>query len=431
MAALSGTINDNPFADVCGDFSPRAAPSLKDNNRGLLSSSSSNARQKHNHDNEITSMPRGTPTPRDCGMTMLQVLVRIGWFVDGLIGLLLMFYGAWLLENKWHSQQLQPQQDFVVTKNITIAVFSMGSLLLARCFTGFLIVLVSPSPPSSDTLSSWRSCCQRCGLWLSVNLSPMVALACLILAVTNWTCRKTVLEWLLGQPGQNQHPFPRWCARVVVPLLVHQQHHLSRCISLTFLVLALWEGLRWYLLQRYRRRLLSVGAHDESDDNDNEAQVLLPVPSVPPVSRRRPRRRGRPWWWSSNTAEQDALNESLLSTSSTGVPRWVSNRQDGYYDNETGAASPDHDNSRRRRRPDRSWFWFWGNGGQDDNNNNPRDDGSVDFVSVQEEWASRTEEDPFWWSRDEDKNEEDIRSFSSPSWISTTQVGPDTSTLQD
>ena len=28
-----------------------------------------------------------------------------------------------------------------------------------------------------------------------------------------------------------------------------------------------------------------------------------------------------------------------------------------------------------------------------------RDDGSVDFSSVQDEWASRSEEDPFWWTK--------------------------------
>ena len=29
--------------------------------------------------------------------------------------------------------------------------------------------------------------------------------------------------------------------------------------------------------------------------------------------------------------------------------------------------------------------------------NNPRDDGSVDFSSVQEDWASKSQEDPYWW----------------------------------
>jgi hypothetical protein len=32
-----------------------------------------------------------------------------------------------------------------------------------------------------------------------------------------------------------------------------------------------------------------------------------------------------------------------------------------------------------------------------------RDDGSVDFQSVQEEWASRTEEDPYWWSKEDEE----------------------------
>ena len=37
---------------------------------------------------------------------------------------------------------------------------------------------------------------------------------------------------------------------------------------------------------------------------------------------------------------------------------------------------------------------------------NLREDASVDFASVQEEWASRTEEDPYWWTREENNSNE-------------------------
>jgi hypothetical protein len=58
----------------------------------------------------------------------------------------------------------------------------------------------------------------------------------------------------------------------------------------------------------------------------------------------------RPWWW----REQMGATEA-------GLPRWVTRRND----------------------PD------------------PReDDGSVDFASVQSEWATKSEQDPLWWSRD-------------------------------
>jgi hypothetical protein len=62
-----------------------------------------------------------------------------------------------------------------------------------------------------------------------------------------------------------------------------------------------------------------------------------------------------------------------------------------------------------RRRPWLSWSH------RRNRSPNPRDndeDNSL-FVAVQEEWASRTEEDPFWWSRDEDDIQRDLQRHSS------------------
>jgi hypothetical protein len=42
-------------------------------------------------------------------------------------------------------------------------------------------------------------------------------------------------------------------------------------------------------------------------------------------------------------------------------------------------------------------------------NNNPRDDGSVDYASLNEEWASRSEEDPYWWTREENNQQATAR----------------------
>jgi hypothetical protein len=40
-----------------------------------------------------------------------------------------------------------------------------------------------------------------------------------------------------------------------------------------------------------------------------------------------------------------------------------------------------------------------------------RDDGSVGFASVQEEWASRSEDDPHWWSKEDEKDRIQQQSF--------------------
>ena len=106
----------------------------------------------------------------------------------------------------------------------------------------------------------------------------------------------------------------------------------------------------------------------------------------------------RPWWWRHSKRRihdnDDDLGDPLLSPS---LPHWASEHQNQSYVMHHGMTTPEQDES------------FWSRlrrmGPPQSSSTTPRDDGSVDFASVQEEWASRSEQDPLWWSREEEEEE--------------------------
>jgi hypothetical protein len=92
----------------------------------------------------------------------------------------------------------------------------------------------------------------------------------------------------------------------------------------------------------------------------------------------------RPWWWQQTQHHADSSRGGHEGSAEEPSSFW-------------------HD--------DRRWFsWLRRKRhcSPSSGSNNPRDDGSVDFASVQEEWLNRSMEDPFWWSRDEHENDDRV-----------------------
>jgi len=160
----------------------------------------------------------------------------------------------------------------------------------------------------------------------------------------------------------------------------------EKYIWFVLLTWSILECARWQLFQSYRRQLI------RRDDSETEITT--------------PRRTARPWWWSL-TPRRVSLSDPLLDDD---IPQWVSDGRQAYHQH--SGVSPQR---RRRRRQQndhggRSWLFFWQKA------DNGRDDGSVDFASVQEEWASRSEEDPLWWTREEENKVDDDRG-DTLSWV--------------
>mmetsp|Transcript_7302 Transcript_7302/g.21441 ORF Transcript_7302/g.21441 Transcript_7302/m.21441 type:complete len:360 (-) Transcript_7302:86-1165(-) len=153
-------------------------------------------------------------------------------------------------------------------------------------------------------------------------------------------------------------------------------------IVIAFAGLGVWEIVRWaiihnYLVQRHgaaegtETSFAAVGGASHEDYSRESA-------SQSRISAQR-----RPWWWSKSQPERrDDLEESLLVTN----PREGSRRST----NADGSAEA---------TPPVQWFPFLRRSRPQLHDN--RDDVSVDFASLNEDWASRSEADPLWWSRDD------------------------------
>jgi hypothetical protein len=92
-----------------------------------------------------------------------------------------------------------------------------------------------------------------------------------------------------------------------------------------------------------------------------------------------------PWWWAQSPLRRRRhRNENLEEPLLDGQPSWTFTSND--YQMQDGINSSGGS----------SWWPFSRPLARD----NARDDGSVDYASLNEDWASRSETDPYWWTRE-------------------------------
>jgi hypothetical protein len=97
------------------------------------------------------------------------------------------------------------------------------------------------------------------------------------------------------------------------------------------------------------------------------------------------------FWTMNTTTTTTTLQDPLLLHSSSEDPHpWTTTDANN---NRTYEESINPSSSRRLKFFSKWWVTPSNNG------SNIRDDGSVDFSSVQEDWASKSEQDPFWWTK--------------------------------
>jgi hypothetical protein len=136
------------------------------------------------------------------------------------------------------------------------------------------------------------------------------------------------------------------------------QHGHKAALPIILAILAALELVQYFLLRHYYYQ-------EQADLNDTTMTTLF-----------------SPWWWNGNTTTTDNLGEPLLN----GQPFWTSNSNT--YQMQHGESSS-------------SWWPFSSYRGNNGNGSN-RDDGSVDYASLNEDWATRSQADPQWWSREDD-----------------------------
>ena len=219
---------------------------------------------------------------------------------------------------------------------------AVGTLLLFRAAVGTASI-------HSDLLL-------RCGLQVSATVCPVLALLWGTLSVTLMFNHSVVLEYL------QEHETALHLSGKFLSWLQAHRH----ALWVTLLVSSVLEVIRWRMVKRLQKLLLQV-----------DTQLFL-QDDPPPSSK-------RPWWWQTRRRRQQQqdtdLEDPLLTT-----PHWTSDSLDRNYSMHHGTTTSPQ-----------SFFSRWFSSAQKEDADEPS------FASVQEEWASRSEEDPFWWTKEDDQ----------------------------
>jgi hypothetical protein len=196
----------------------------------------------------------------------------------------------------------------------------------------------------------------KCGWSASGYLALILATAYFIISMICLGMKKKSLEsFIYVQP---------WMVKF---LGMHEN-----TIWATFLGLSLWECIRWALVNHYLQQ--------EREQEDHQA--LLAQGTAAPNTSMTSNAQRRPWWWNKNDSNQGtSISEPLLDNSNN--PNWT----------HTGAGDYHMDDGVGEPTLRRSVWWPW--------SRNLRDDASVDYASLNEDWASRSEEDPLWWTKED------------------------------
>ena len=215
---------------------------------------------------------------------------------------------------------------------------------------------------------------RRCSKNLTAHLTFGMCVSYGILGVTGWIIVSKLPPTVS----------PPWC-----PKKTNICQDYPGTVPVILIVLCVVEGMRWVYAQGVLRQYLQDHPSSSSANASHGASQYHPHS---PGASSSHRSRNRPWWWNHRNQEYDEdgrLQEPLIH----GQPGWTRSGG-GTYMVDDGVSTP--------RRSGGLFGWVTGgissSSRTGNTNNNPRDDGSVDYASLSEDWASRSEEDPYWWT---------------------------------
>jgi len=191
-----------------------------------------------------------------------------------------------------------------------------------------------------------RSCIGGRFFHFNMNTRPILVLLYLVMAIVLFANAKRLPAWIMKLQLQRKEVLP-----------------------LSLLFLAVLEVTLFCFLRH---------CHYSELEDIHDAENLSRYTTRPNRS---------PWWWSRNNGGARSISENLEEPLLFGQPSWTNTSN--AYQVEDGVNTSSS-----------SW-WPFSRGG---NSQNAREDGSVDYASLNEDWASRSEADPYWWSRNDDEN---------------------------
>ena len=265
----------------------------------------------------------------------------------------------------------------------------------------------------------------RCVLWLASLVAAVSAMIHLVLALIVLFGQGSIHAFVTNhhvscENHDENHPaatLPALACPIVLSLL---QNHLN-ILWWIFLGNSVWDCVQWQWIIQWHRQALLQPLYGVLEEHPEVRPTVVHRRSwQQSITRHRTTTpRIRPWWWKSRQEEEAAvanrddmfetttpttLTESLLDQYNQhppGVPSWVTSSSSSVM-----RQHPDPERlesstiwrlfgiHRASRRPSRM------NDDDDNNDNDDDDDDAAEFESVREEWASRSSEDPLWWSRD-------------------------------
>jgi hypothetical protein len=445
VAVMRGTINDSPWGNMeitdasfsaqsASSSSPpsskaaaAAAAAARNKNRSnayVVRASAASEHDGHSHDFLIQNEPEINNNEEEdideddecclscCSRRRWRMrFLHVGSLVDFLWSILLLVYGGILAHRHYPSRN---SSTTTTTEQVLCsALIWTGILFLLRVVFWTIAVTCQRLSRRAGGIDAHDvGCCQGCSLVAVVYIfTPLLVLTFLVSSAAAAIFHQpllTCLSQLLQEIKQEEHaeaPRLSFTARYfIVPILDLSVQH-SHWIWLLFLVLCLIEFLRRKL---YIRHYEEVYKQEEASmvpswQRRHRAQQEEDGGSRPDRQSRRffSSSDGRPWWWDRSRSFRtrrrapavgnEILTEALL--------------QDDYT-NTSSVGRQQHRHSplsQQRRGRGRSWWRMFSRGsGDDDDHDNIRDDGSVDFASVQEEWEIRSQGNPTWWAQDDD-----------------------------
>mmetsp|Transcript_16825 Transcript_16825/g.40727 ORF Transcript_16825/g.40727 Transcript_16825/m.40727 type:complete len:547 (+) Transcript_16825:84-1724(+) len=346
---------------------------------------SSRGQMRHNQHHASSSSPSCTRKMISCSCTVLRKLSRpqtLLNLIDWSVIILVVIYVVMLQQQPHHQHGddddnggsgggSSPTNDDLVLEFLSIG---LATILFIR-----FIVTSTTVPCLSE---------RRCSKNLTAHLTLGMCVSYGILGVTGWIIVSKLPTTVS----------PPWC-----PKNANICQEYPGAVPVVLVVLCVVEGMRWVYAQGVLRQYVQDHPDPTSSSSANTSHRTSQYPHSPGASSSH-RSRNRPWWWNQRNQAQNGgghdydedgrLEEPLIH----GQPGWTRSGG-GTYMVDDGVSTP--------RRS--GGLFGWMNGGissssrtannNHNNNDNPRDDGSVDYASLSEDWASRSEEDPYWWTQ--------------------------------
>jgi hypothetical protein len=406
----------------------------------LLEFGDSHSRQ-HPHDSNIRSSNSNTNTNSNSNCLSPWSFQSALQVIDGLWIVCLLLYTVWtysVLQQNHHdssssSSSSKSTEKLVINYTVLVIVILLliitviRSVLMMRwCTTTTTSTTTTTTTtttqhhlPNSQSRNNRRRN-KRTGWWVS-RLTMFLCGLYGVLALITWIV--VLVEALTVGMGKN--------VLVLIPLSNddHSWCSLNSWCHILYNPRAIpWILTGWFVLECFRSVVTVVAHNDETtttttttrDISTRELDRLVNNNNDDDDTNTPSRQhRYRPWWWSRQQISDDdvpnnlRLLDSHLMNDDNGRPGWTSSGNDHHHLGSGGGAGigdysiDDGVGTPRNTTITRRWGTAFGSffstrQGQNrryNTNDHINDDGSVDYASLNEDWASRTEEDPYWWTR--------------------------------